>query len=177
VTAFVTFALIGFYAALIPSLLNESLQQRSPVVAGALVFELFVIATAVAAVTGKLPARAAMLSGLTLLPPSLMLLAAAQPLRSMPLLLLATMFGGISAALGYRGSLEVVNRIAPSDKRSEVVSSYLIAVYLGNSLPIIGIGLLSDLVSSIVAHLAFAVIIGLLAAAAFVTGMKCAPQQ
>jgi sugar phosphate permease len=118
-----------------------------------------------------------MLSGLTLLLPSLMLLVAAQLLRSMPLLLLATILGGISAALGYRGSLEVVNRIAPSDQRSEVVSSYLIAVYLGNSLPIIGIGLLSDLMSSIAAHLAFAVVIGLLAAVALVTGMKYAPQQ
>jgi hypothetical protein len=105
-----------------------------------------------------------------------MLLVAAQLLRSM-LLLLATMLGGISAALGYRGSLEVVNRIAPTDKRSEVVSSYLIAAYLGNSLPIIGIGLLADLVSSIAAHLAFAVIIGLLAAVAFATGMKYPPQQ
>ncbi len=176
VTAFVTFALIGFYAALIPSLLNESLQQRSPLVAGAVVFGLFVVATAAAAVTGKLHARPAMLSGLALLLPSLMLLVTAQLLHSMPLLLLATMLGGISAALGYRGSLEVVNRIAPSDKRSEVVSSYLIAVYLGNSLPIIGIGLLSDVVSSIAAYLAFAVIIGLLAAVAFVTGMKHARQ-
>ena len=177
VTAFVTFALIGFYAALIPSLLNESLQQRSPAVAGAVVFALFVVATAVAAVTGKLQARSAMLRGLGLLPPSLTLLVTAQLWRSMPLLLLATMLGGISAALGYRGSLEVVNRIAPSDKRSEVVSSYLIAVYLGNSLPIIGIGLLSDLVSSITAYLAFAVIIGLLAAVALATGMKYAPQH
>jgi len=177
VTAFVTFALIDFCAALIPSLLNESLQQRSPLVAGAVVFALFVIATATAAVTSKLQCRSAMLSGLGLLPPSLMLLVAAQLWRSMPLLLLATLLGGISAALGYRGGLEVVNPIAPSDKRSEVVSSYLIAVYLGNSLPIIGIRLLSDLVNSIAAHLVFAVIIGLLAAVAFVTGMKYPPQQ
>src|SRR6516162_10615394 len=64
VTAFVTFALIDFCAALIPSLLNESLQQRSPLVAGAVVFALFVIATATAAVTSKLQSRSAMLSGL-----------------------------------------------------------------------------------------------------------------
>jgi hypothetical protein len=89
----------------------------------------------------------------------------------------STLLAGISAALGYRGSLEVVNRIAPRDKRSEVVSSYLIAVYLGNSLPIIGIGLLSEMVSSIAAHLAFAVIISLLAAVAFATGTKYAPRQ
>ena len=30
--------------------------------------------------------------------------------------------------LGYRGSLEVINRITPADQRSEVVSSYLLGV-------------------------------------------------
>jgi hypothetical protein len=108
---------------------------------------------------------------------AIMFFGATLPTPLYPLYRLAFGFGGISAALGYRGSLEVVNRIAPSDKHSEVVSSYLIAVYLGNSLPIIGIGLLSDLMSSIAAHLAFAVVIGLLAAVALVTGMKYAPQQ
>ena len=42
--------------------------------------------------------------------------------------------------LGYRGSLEVINRIAPADRRSEVVSSSLIALFAGNSVPVIGIG-------------------------------------
>jgi hypothetical protein len=45
VTAFVTFALIGFYAALIPNFLAESLHEESPLVSGAVVFELFTAAT------------------------------------------------------------------------------------------------------------------------------------
>ena len=111
------------------------------------------------------------------MPPSLALLLAAEMTRSMPLLILTTVLAGLAAALGYRGSLELVNRIAPSDRRSEVVSSYLIAVYMGNSLPIIGIGLLSEIVPSGAAHLVFAIVIGGLAAAALPIGFKWAPRK
>ena len=49
VTGFATFALIGFYSALIPSLLGETLHQTAPLVAGAIVCELFLIAAAATA--------------------------------------------------------------------------------------------------------------------------------
>jgi pimeloyl-ACP methyl ester carboxylesterase len=107
-----------------------------------------------------------------LLPPSLVILVAAQFLRSMPLLLGATAVAGVASALGYRGSLEVVNRIAPNEHRSEVVSSYLIAVYLGNSVPVIGIGVLSEWVSSLDADIFFAGLITFLTLGALLTGSK-----
>ena len=177
-TAFATFALIGFYAALLPTMLRDSLREGSPAISGAIVFELFLVATAVAALAGtKTAGRTAMLAGLALLPPSLALLLAAEAVRSMPLLILTTVLAGVAAALGYRGSLELVNEIAPADRRSEVVSSYLIAVYMGNSLPIIGIGLLSEIIPSVAAHLVFAVVIGGLAAAALAIGFKWAPRK
>ncbi|MBV9018643.1 MAG: MFS transporter, partial [Alphaproteobacteria bacterium] len=115
-----------------------------------------------------------MLSALVLLWPSLALLIAAELARSMLLLVAASALAGIAAALGYRGSLAVVNRIAPDDRRAEVVSSYLIAMYLGNSLPIIGIGLLADRAGSMPAHLVFAGVIAAIAAAALGVGMTTA---
>jgi MFS family permease len=172
VTAFATFALIGFYAALLPSLLRDNLAQSSPLMAGLVVFELFGVGAAIAAMTGRLPERTAMLGGLALLAPSLVILVAAQFLRSMPLLLGATAVAGVASALGYRGSLEVVNRIAPNEHRSEVVSSYLIAVYLGNSVPVIGIGVLSEWVSSLDADIFFAGLITFLTLGALLTGSK-----
>lgn len=54
-TAFATFALLGFYAALAPGLLATALHQTSNAVAGAVVGELFVIATATVLVTSALP--------------------------------------------------------------------------------------------------------------------------
>jgi len=123
VTAFVIFALIGFYAALIPTLLSEVLARSAPVLIGA------------AAVAG------------------------------------------ITAGLGYRGSLEVVNQIAPPGRRGEMVSSYLIAVYAGNSLPVIGVGVVSAVAGLLVSHALFAVLIGALAAVALITGVRYAPTR
>jgi MFS family permease len=172
VTAFAVFSLLGFYAALIPTLLSQSMGQTSPAVSGGVVCELFVVASLAVIATGRLSSRTAMLSGIGLLVPSLWLLVAAEWAHSMPLLLIATAAGGISGALGYRGSLAVVNDIAPADRRSEVVSSYLVAVYCGNSIPVVGIGLLSAAVSATAAHFSLAVLITALAAIAFAVARR-----
>jgi MFS family permease len=166
VTAFVTFALIGFYAALVPNLLRDTLKLSSPAVSGAIICGVFAVATIVAILSRTMAARAAMLCGLAMLLPSVVLLIGAQLAHSMPLLLAATAGAGITAALGYRGSLQVVNDIAPGSQRGEVVSSYLIAVYLGNSLPIVGVGLLSARTSPLTAHIVFAAVLAVLAVAA-----------
>jgi MFS family permease len=168
----VTFALVGFYAALVPNLLAESLQQRSPAMAGAIAFELFMVAAVAVVATRRLSARGAMLSALVVLVPTLALIVVAEIARSMTLLVAATALAGLAAALGYRGSLEVINELAPDDRRSEVVSSYMIALYLGNSLPVIGIGVLSRVMSPLLAHIVFAIAIALSAAAALALGAR-----
>ncbi|MEW6632120.1 MAG: hypothetical protein AB1440_14710 [Pseudomonadota bacterium] len=63
---------------------------------------------------------------------------------------------GIAAALGYRGGLQVVNQIAPADRRAEVVSAFFICCFCGNALPVIGIGMLSVRAGATAASLAFA---------------------
>ncbi|MGB6539116.1 MAG: MFS transporter, partial [Xanthobacteraceae bacterium] len=71
----------------------------------------------------------------------------------------------------------VINRIAPADRRSEVVSAYLIALFAGNSLPVIGVGVLSAATDARVAHVTFAAVITVLAAIAALTGLKYAPSR
>jgi MFS family permease len=176
VTAFAAFALIGFYAALVPSLLRESLHLSAPLIAGAIVGELFFIAAVTILSTGRLESRITMLSSLVLLLPSLWLLVVAQIFQSLPILLLAAAGTGVSGGLGYRGSLEVINRITPADQRSEVVSSYLVVCFAGNSLPVIVIGLLSAAAGSLAANVSFAAVITALAGVAFLTGIKYAPK-
>ena len=175
VSGFATFSLIGFYAALIPNLLGESLHQSAPTVAGAIVCEVFGIAAVTILSTAWLASRAAMFSALALLVPAAWLLVGAELTRSLPLLLVAAALCGVAGGLGYRGSLEVINRIAPADQRSEVVSSFLIALFAGNSLPVIGIGVLSAVASAIVADVTFAVVITALAGIATLTGIRYGP--
>jgi len=175
VAGFCTFALIGFYSALIPNVLGDSLHLHAPIVAGAVVCALFGIAAITVLSTGRLGSQATMFSALALLLPSVWLLVGAEIFKSLPILMVAAAFGGVAGGLGYRGSLEVINRIAPADRRSEVVSSYLIALFAGNSLPVIGIGVLSAATDARLAHITFAGVITALASIAALTGIKYAP--
>jgi MFS family permease len=118
-----------------------------------------------------------MLTGLLLLPPSVATLVAAGEFRSLPLLLVSSLAGGVSAALAFRGSLQVVNQIAPEDRRAEVVSTYLLFGYVGVSVPVIGIGVLSHFANPVIATFVFAVVIGLCALAALATGYRSAPSD
>lgn len=171
-TAFATFALGGYYGALVPSLLSDDLGVESPAIAGAIVAAFYAVAAAGVMATRTLKSRTAMLAGLVLLVPSVGLLLLAQTVESIAALWVATAAGGIALALGYRGSLQVVNRLAPEHQRAEVVASYMIICFLGNSLPVIGVGVLSKVAGHTIAHGVFAAMIAALALTALVTSWR-----
>jgi MFS family permease len=156
VTVFGSFALGGFYFALLPSILTQALGQRNLAIAGAIVFELSAVALAAVIATRRLKSERAMSFGLGLLVPGVALLVLAQSLRSMTVLLAGTGIAGVAVGMGYRGSLQVVNEIAPEDRRAEVVSAYFIACFIGNSVPVIGVGVLASVTNSLVASITFA---------------------
>jgi MFS family permease len=172
VTVFASFALLGFYSALAPSLLQRSLGIQSHAIGGAVIFELYGAAVLVLALTHWLGARAAMLCGLVLLIPALGLLVVAFQAHSLPLLAAGAALGGGAAALGYRGSLQIVNRIAPDDRRAEVVSTYLMFCYAGVSLPVIGIAVLSMVKTPALAEEIFAAVIAVFALVAIVMDVR-----
>jgi len=156
VTGFGSMALVGFYAALAPSLLADQLHVTNHAIAGAIFLELAVFVAGAIYVTRSLSSRSTMLLALALMPPSVALIVAAQLLASMALLILATAVCAIAAGLGYRGSLQVTNQIAPQDRRAEIVSSYFICVFAGNALPVNGVGVISTFAGAMAASLAFA---------------------
>ena len=175
--AFAAFALGGFYAALTAGLLSQSLQQHNLAVAGVLVALFFGVGAIAAATTGKLGARATMLTATSTLLVGLGLLVATEQLRSMPMLTAATLVSGAATGLGFRVSLQIINAIAPGAQRAEVVSSYLLVCYTANSLPVIGTGLLMLAISAPVAHLAFAILLALLSVLACATGWRYAARS
>jgi len=113
-----------------------------------------------------------MLLALALMPPSVALVVAAQLAASMVVLIIATAVCAVTAGLGYRGSLQVTNQIAPPDQRAEMVSSYLICGFAGNALPVIGIGVISTLAGATAASLAFAATIIIFAVVALYFGTR-----
>ena len=156
-------ALVGFYAAIAPTLLAQRLYVTNHAIAGGLFFELATVVAGTILLTQSLSSRLAMRWGAALMLPSVFLVVAAEILGSMTLLLVATAVCGGAAALGYRSSMQVVNEIAPQDRRAAVMSSYFVCVFCGNALPVIGIGVISTLSSSLTATLAFAAMVSLFA--------------
>ncbi|TPK79917.1 MFS transporter [Mesorhizobium sp. B2-4-17] len=172
VTGFGAMALVGFYAAVAPSILAQQLHEANHAVAGALFFELAIVAAASIVVLMRVQSNRAMLAALGLMIPSVLLVVAAEISASMALMIVATACCGVVAALGYRGGLQVVNEIAPKDRRAKVVSSFFICCFVGNALPVIGIGIVSTYAGSIAASLAFAGIIIVFALVALAFGVK-----
>lgn len=172
VTGFAAMALVGFYAALAPSLLADHIHVASHAAAGAVLLELTLIVAATIVATRSLSSRTAMLLALALMPAAVALLAAAQLAGSTVVMIFATASCGVAAGLGYRGSLQVVNQIAPEDRRAEVVSSYFVCAFAGNALPVIGVGVISTIASSTAASLLFATTISVFALVALLFGAK-----
>jgi MFS family permease len=156
IAVFGTFSIVGFYGALIPTILAQSLRQSHPIVGGAVVAELAVLAGIIAVLARGLPSRVAMLSALALFTPSVAALFLSQAMKSLPMLIVAAAIGAVCWALGIRGSLQVINEIAPRNQRAEVASAYYIIGFAGNSIPVIGIGVISALANPEVASLIFA---------------------
>ena len=174
--AFAAFALGGFYAALAPEMLARSLHRGEPLIEGGIVALFFLSGAATAVLTRRWRGRSAMLVALLLLWIGLGLLTLAEALHSMALLVLASILTGAAMALGYRGSLQIVNEIAPDRQRAELVSSYLLVCYSANSLPVIGVGLLSLPMGPENAHRVFAIVLVALASLACAAGLRYAPR-
>lgn len=172
---FATFALGGYYAALVPNLLADELGLASPAISGAIVAAAYGISAGSIPMTHALKGRRALFVGLVLLVPSAALLLLARTQASLTLLLGATLFGGVAIALGYRGSLQAIQSIAPGERRAEVVASYMIACFLGNGLPVVGVAVLTRIAGSTVANAVFAAVIAALASLALTVSLRLQP--
>jgi MFS family permease len=171
ITGFGLMALVGFYAALMPAILLNDLHIKNHTAAGALLFELATVVAVVIVATQTLASRSSMMWSLALMIPAAVAVVAAQVSASLWVMLAATALVAVSTGLGYRGSLQVVNQIAPTDKRAAVVSSYFVCCFIGNALPVIGVSVLSSLTNTTVADIAFSCMIAAFAVVALIFGL------
>jgi hypothetical protein len=136
-------------------------------VAGAVTGGMFLVATVTVAAV-DVPALAGMIGGLGLLVPGVALMVVAEHLRSMAWLIGASAAIGVASGLGYRFGLEMVNEMAPDDRRSDLVSGYLIVCYGAISVPVIGIGLVTAASNALLADTIFGALVAVVAVAALV---------
>ena len=105
---------------------------------------LFGVATVTEVCVGRLDYRKVVSFGLGLLLLVLALIVAGLSQASLGLFLAGTAVGGIAVGCVFIGSLSTANRLAPPERRGQVVSSYFVLCYLGLTIPVTGVGISSE---------------------------------
>jgi MFS family permease len=136
---FAGFALLGLFTALSPSVL-ALLGHTDPALTGLVVFAVFAASAGGQLASVALPTRPALLIGTAVLVLGMVLLGAGLATRSLALLVVAGMIGGAGQGLSFRAALGLVTQISPAHQRAGVASSFFAVVYVGISLPVVGLG-------------------------------------
>ena len=153
------FALFGLFTSLAPGFLASALHEPSHALAGLATFIVFGAAAAAQAGLGRLAVRRLVGLGLGALAAGLALVTAAVWLPSLPLLLIGGALAGAGAGAAFKASISTVISIAPPQARGEALAGLFLAAYVGLTVPVLGLGIATQLVSARSAVLGFAAVL------------------
>ncbi|MFE8969896.1 MFS transporter [Streptomyces albogriseolus] len=142
--AFVGFALFGVFTSVSPAFLARYLGVTDHAVSGAVVATAFFASIAGQTAVGRVGVRRSLPLGCAGLLAGLALLAGALHRDSLALVVPSALVGGVGQGLAFRGALTAVSRASPPDRRAAVISSLFVVAYAGISVPVIGVGLLTE---------------------------------
>jgi MFS family permease len=160
---FAAFSLLGMFTSLAPTFLRTVLHDNNLAVGGAAAFLAFTTAAVAQVAVSRLPGRPVLLAGLGLFLAALVLIVTALGEASSSLFFTATIVSGLASGTAFIGSLSTANRLAPADRRGQVVSTFFVLCYLGLTVPVIGLGVTSQFIGDFRATLAVGIVLGVLA--------------
>lgn len=138
---FAAFAVAAVFGSIAPVFLGQVLGRTSHTLAGALVFILFSASIVGQRAVGRLSDRRALVLGCLLLAVGVGLLALTLVIDSLATLIASASVGGVGQGFVIGAGLAAINQRAPVERRGETASSFFVVLYVGLSLPVIGLGL------------------------------------
>ena len=153
------FALFGLFTSLSPGFIAGTLHDTSHALAGAATFAVFGAGALAQIVVSRAPLRRQLASGLLALVLGLVLITAAFWLASLALLLIGGIVAGGGAGAAFKGSVSTVLGMARPEARGEALAGLFLAAYVGLAVPVLALGLATQLLSARVAVLGFAVLL------------------
>jgi MFS family permease len=159
---FGSFAVAGVFSSVAPVFLGQILGRTSHALAGAIVFILFSASIVGQLVVSRLSDRRALASGCVLLAGGVGLLALALGIESLAALIVAASVVGLGQGLVIGAGLAAINQRAPIQHRGETASSFFVVMYVGLSLPVIGVGVAAHAFGLRAAGIAFSAAVAVL---------------
>jgi len=141
---FGSFAVAGVFSSVAPVFLGAILGRTSHALAGAIVFILFSASIVGQLFVSRLSDRRALILGCALLAGGVGLLALALWIESLAALIASASVVGLGQGLVIGAGLAAINQRAPVEHRGETASSFFVVMYVGLSLPVIGVGVAAN---------------------------------
>jgi MFS family permease len=154
--ALVSLAALGLFTSLAPTFLAGTLHDTSHVLAGMPAFTAFLAAVVAQIAAGSWEVRRLLATGMATLSAGLALVVMATWLPSLALFLVGGAVAGAGAGLVFKGGIVTVTLMADPERRAEALAGFFLAGYIGISVPVLGLGLLSQFVDPRIGLLAFA---------------------
>lgn len=159
------FAVLGFFTAVTPATL-ALLGHHNPLLTGVVVFVVFAASAAGQLLSIRVAPRLTLLGGTGLLVVGTAVIGLGIGTESLPVLVVGGVVTGLGQGCSFRSALGAIVGASPGEQRAAVSSSFFAICYVGISLPVVGIGALSDAIGLQKTAVSFAVAIALLSAIA-----------
>jgi hypothetical protein len=156
---FVAFATFGLFTSLAPTFLAGTLGNRSHLLAGVPAFTAFEAAVVAQLAAAAWDVRRLLGTGMAALSAGIAMVVTATWLPSLGLFLVGGVVAGAGAGLLFKGGIVTASSLAAPDRRAEVLAGFYLAGYLGISVPVLGLGILGELVAPRVGLLGFAALL------------------
>jgi MFS family permease len=173
------FAVFGVFNSLVPSFLAGTLHETSHAVAGAIPFAAFAGGAAAQILGSRTPALVLLRWSIPTVTLGLALTAAAMWSSSLAMFVIGGVVTGAGAGLVFKGSLAVAASTAPAGSRAEVLAGFFLGAYIGLSVPVVALGVVTQHIPARDAMLVFAALAALAIAASVraVARRSTAPQE
>jgi MFS family permease len=143
-TTVLAWSLLGFFLAVVPSLVGVLDRPGDTLLAGATVTLMLASATVAQFWSGRLPVGHHQALGLVAMGIGMGTLVGAAAAGSLAALWVAAVIIGVGEGIGFSGALADVAASAPNERRGEVVSLLYIVGYLALAVPILGVGMAAN---------------------------------
>ncbi len=155
--AAISFAVFGLFTSLAPTFLAGTLHHRSYALAGFTAFIVFAAAVVSQIAIAGRPTRTAIAGGIAgmVLGMGVLVVSVFLPSPSLALFLIGGVITGAGAGALFKGVVTSVAEIAAPDSRAEALAGMFLAGYIGLSIPVLGLGVMTQYLSARVSLVIF----------------------
>lgn len=176
-SAVLAWVVTALFLALTPTFLRTTLDTDNSVVSGGIV-ALMLVCSAFAQLgcRGNDPQRLQVF-GLVLLIAGLGVLVTAAAAGSVSLCAVSAAVAGAGQGMAFSGAARAVGAVAPNERRGNIMSLFFVAIYLGVTVAILGVGFLSMRIGLLPAVQIFSVVATLGCAASIISHIRAPARQ